>query len=71
MHNKKYLITGGAGKLANELKDRLNCIAPRKEEMNILSLEQLETAIHTCRANAILHLAAISDQRSVHRNRLL
>ncbi|MBA7636365.1 hypothetical protein ES703_43983 [subsurface metagenome] len=71
MDKKKYLITGGQGKLGSELRNILSCIAPIKEEMNILSLEQLETTVRTSRVNAILHLAAISDQRRADKNRLL
>ena len=67
----KYLLIGGGGKLGSELKTQLDCISPKSEELNILSTEQLEEFLSSNEIKAIIHLAAISDQKLARQDKEL
>lgn len=70
MGGKKYLITGGHGKLGTHLREHLDSVSPTRSEMDILDLGQLDKVVGECGADAIVHLAAISDQKLAGRERL-
>ena len=71
MNNKKYLITGGWGKLGTFLRPLIQNISPQKEEMNILNLSEIEKFVGKNNFDAIVHLAAITDQKQAELQKLL
>ncbi|GAI74511.1 unnamed protein product, partial [marine sediment metagenome] len=71
MTGKKYLITGGWGRLGSHMKDSIPSVASRKNQMNILSTNQVEYLVKTAKFDAILHLAAISNQKLAEKEKLL
>lgn len=71
MDHKIYLITGAWGKLGQYIKDSIKSVSPTKQEMNILNIYQIEKFIKANKVDAILHLAAISDQKFAEKEKLL
>jgi len=71
MSGKKYLITGGQGKLGSNIKDYIPSVAPKKEQMNILNINQIEDFVKEGGFYAILHLAAVSDQKLAEKEKFL
>lgn len=66
-----YLITGGGGKLGTYLCPLIKNIAPKKEEMNILMPEEIEKFVAGNNFKAIVHLAAITNQKLVEQQRMM
>ena len=65
---KKYLITGGDGRFAKELKKSLNgkkFIYLSKKSLNILSREQIKK-IKQYRPYGVIHLAGLSRPMVLH-----
>ena len=66
---KKYLITGGDGRFAKELKKSLNgkkFIYLSKKSLNILSREQIKKKIKQYRPYGVIHLAGLSRPMVLH-----
>lgn len=63
MDPKRYLATGGWGRLGYYIRDSITCIAPTEKEMNILDTSQIKIFVESNNFDAILHLAAITDYR--------
>lgn len=73
---KKYLITGAWGKLGSCIvalciKNSIEYAAPKKNKMNILNITEIENVIKSSKFDAVLHLAAISDQRYAAKEKAL
>jgi dTDP-4-dehydrorhamnose reductase len=58
----KYLVTGGHGRLGNELCPLIDCIAPTHAEMDILDPAAIEKYINDPSIGAVIHLAAVSNR---------
>ncbi len=66
---KKYLITGGDGRFARELKKSFNnkkFIFLNKRSLNILKRKQIEQKIKQYKPYAIIHLAGLSRPMIMH-----
>lgn len=65
---RTYFITGGQGKLGSFITPFLNAVSPAHSEVDIQNYEQLFAAVKSANSEAIIHLAAVSDQKkaSVH-----
>lgn len=63
MSGKKYLVTGGQGKLGSNIKDYIPSVALKKEQMNILNINQIEDFVKEGGFYAILHLATVRNQK--------
>jgi len=59
----RYLVTGGSGKLGLHLCAKLECVAPSHAAFDILDKTALVRSFERYDVNAIIHLAAISDQK--------
>jgi len=71
MNPNKYLVSGSWGKLGSQIRDSIQCVTPTESEMNILDVHQIRHYLESDSFDAILHLAAISDQRFAAKERLL
>ncbi len=66
---KKFLITGGDGRFANELKKKFRnkkFIFLNKKKLNILKRKQIEQQIKKYKPYAIIHLAGLSRPMIIH-----
>ncbi len=66
---KKFLITGGEGRFANQLKEKFkskNFIFLNKKQFNILNRKQIEKKIKKYKPYAIIHLAGLSRPMIIH-----
>jgi len=70
MGGKKYLITGGHGKLGAHLREHLENISPKSIEMNVLNPGQINKNLEENKVDGVIHLAAISDQKLADKERL-
>lgn len=68
--SKKYLVTGGSGKLGRHIIVNIENISPSRKKMDIMSITDLENYFKNLKFDAVLHLAAISDIKEADRNRL-
>jgi len=59
----KFLVTGGWGRLGTHIREAITCVAPKKEGVNILDIQQIRQYLESSAFDAILHLAAITDQK--------
>ena len=71
MDPKNYLVTGGWGRLGSHIRNSIQCTAPERSEMNILDVSQIRQFLETNAFDAILHLAAISDQNLAAKEKYL
>ena len=66
---KKFLITGGDGRFAKQLKEKIkskNFIFLNKKQLNILNRKQIEKKIKKYKPYAIIHLAGLSRPMIIH-----
>ena len=66
---KKFIITGGEGRFAEQLKKKFrskNFIFLNKKELNILSREQINKKIKIYKPYALIHLAGLSRPMITH-----
>ena len=66
---KKFLITGGDGRFAKQLKEKFkskNFIFLNKKQFNILNRNQIEKKIKKYKPHAIIHLAGLSRPMIIH-----
>ena len=69
--NKKYLVTGGSGRLGTYLCNKLPSLAPSSKEMDILSPKQIEKYLSRKEVDTILHLAAVADMNLAEKDKKL
>ena len=70
MDKKKFLITGGHGKLGTYLRQHLGNISPKSSELDILQPEEIDRILKEKKVDGIIHLAAMSDQKLAEKERL-
>jgi len=66
---KKYLITGGDGRFANEMKKFFkgkNFIFTNKYNFNILKKNQIKKQLQKIKPNCVIHLAGLSRPMKLH-----
>ena len=66
---KKFLITGGDGRFAKQLKEKFkskNFIFLNKKKFNILNRKQIEKKIKKYKPHTIIHLAGLSRPMIIH-----
>ena len=71
---KKFLITGGDGRFAKQLKEKFkskNFIFLNKKKFNILNRKQIEKKIKKYKPYAIIHLAGLSRPMIIHEKKIL
>ena len=70
---KKFLITGGDGRFAKQLKEKFkskNFIFLNKTQFNILNRKQIEKKIKKYKPYAIIHLAGLSRPMIIHEKKI-
>lgn len=67
----KYLATGGSGKLGTYLCKKISCLAPSRNELDVLNINQIEKFASSDEIDAILHLAALCDVPATEKNKQL
>ncbi len=66
---KKYIVTGGDGRFAKQLKEKFNnkkFIFLNKKELNILNRKQIKKSIKKYKPYAVIHLAGLSRPMIIH-----
>ena len=66
---KKYIVTGGDGRFAKQLKEKFkskNFIFLNKKKLNILNRKQIEKKIKKYKPYGVIHLAGLSRPMIIH-----
>ena len=66
---KKYIVTGGDGRFAKQLKEKFkskNFIFLNKKKLDILNRKQIEKKIKKYKPYAVIHLAGLSRPMIIH-----
>ncbi len=63
MRERRYLMTGGSGKLGTALRGKIRCDAPSHAELDILKKDQLDHVLGSGRYDVFIHLAALSSAK--------
>lgn len=68
MNKKNIIVSGGQGKLAQELKKLSsdNVLCPSRQELDITSVDSIEKYIHANHADFFIHAAAYTRPMSNH-----
>lgn len=64
-----YLITGAWGKLGEHLRDELQGLKPKHEELDITNLEQVDKFVSRDDIDVILHMAAVTNRKQALENK--